>query len=474
MGQAIRVRRGDESQLPTLQNGEFGLTQDTQRLFIGTPGGNIEFAKESQLADMATQTDMANGDQTTTNFLKGQYKASDNNLLTQMQNLVDYVNNKLTSAVNAVDTDLAKTNITTSFDGSNQLTGTKVTGTNTWVTLNKTQLNMEYSFTLTGATYFVLCANATKCATVSLGCTTADFGWMTRWFSGSNQQILATFADTSGHGNVGDIVKISRTSTGWHFSIQRSGQTSFIDWFDVAFNQPTTGTNLSTEFTETEKQYGYMKYTATTSEVLAKNIQYKNLYVLPVITKYSGKVWNAIGDSITFQNLWEPTVQSSLGISSYNNYGKSGYSTVMLKGDEASWSLSADIITFFAGTNDFGRCDTLATTQSSVTDILNYLITNFPNKTIVVCLPTQRWGYTGDTYQGPQPTMTNSSGLTLRQYCDTIKSVADGLSIPVCDLYYLSGITKDNITTYTSDGLHPNTAGATKISNVLIDFLNSL
>jgi hypothetical protein len=40
MGQSIQIRRGQEANLPSLQNGEMGLTVDTGNVFIGTPAGN--------------------------------------------------------------------------------------------------------------------------------------------------------------------------------------------------------------------------------------------------------------------------------------------------------------------------------------------------------------------------------------------------------------------------------------------------
>lgn len=53
MAQKIQVRRGNESQLPTLSSGEFGLTLDSNKVFVGTPTGNLEMANASQLAEIA-------------------------------------------------------------------------------------------------------------------------------------------------------------------------------------------------------------------------------------------------------------------------------------------------------------------------------------------------------------------------------------------------------------------------------------
>lgn len=188
--------------------------------------------------------------------------------------------------------------------------------------------------------------------------------------------------------------------------------------------------------------------------------------------KFQGKIWNAIGDSITFRDGYEPIVKDSLGLKSYRNYGKSGFTTEMLLEDMNKWDSNADLITFFAGTNDFGRDLDLSVTKASTEKIFSYLKEKYPNKTIIVILPTQRWGYTGDVL--PEKTMTNRKGLTLRQYCDTIAEIAKKYNLKVIDMFNDSGINQSNINQLTIDGLHPNDAGYQKIADVIINYLQKL
>lgn len=42
MPDLIRVKRGNRANLPTLNDGEFGLAEDTKELFIGTTSGNMK------------------------------------------------------------------------------------------------------------------------------------------------------------------------------------------------------------------------------------------------------------------------------------------------------------------------------------------------------------------------------------------------------------------------------------------------
>jgi hypothetical protein len=57
MAQQIQVRRGLKQDLPTLADGEFGLAQDTNELFIGGPAGNIGIAKASDLEKVVSDID---------------------------------------------------------------------------------------------------------------------------------------------------------------------------------------------------------------------------------------------------------------------------------------------------------------------------------------------------------------------------------------------------------------------------------
>lgn len=50
----IRFQRGPESRMPLLDNGEPAITTDTNKLFFGTPSGNVELPKKSEV-DAATK-----------------------------------------------------------------------------------------------------------------------------------------------------------------------------------------------------------------------------------------------------------------------------------------------------------------------------------------------------------------------------------------------------------------------------------
>ncbi|WNB92544.1 SGNH/GDSL hydrolase family protein [Bacillus sp. NEB1478] len=184
--------------------------------------------------------------------------------------------------------------------------------------------------------------------------------------------------------------------------------------------------------------------------------------------KYEGKTWVTIGDSITYQNGYQPLVDQTFHFGKIKNFGKSAYTTEMLVNEMDTWENGAALVTFFAGTNNFGQNVDLDVTKRSTDQIFRHLKEKYPAADIVVVLPSQRWGFMRDPI--PEPTMKNHKGITLQQYCDTIEETAKKHKLPVIDLYHNSGITKDNIDTYTKDGLHPNKKGFKKIANVMSDF----
>ncbi len=56
MSVKIQLRRGTESNLPTLDTGEAGFTTDTHKLYIGSSSGNIQIGISNILTDEITQT----------------------------------------------------------------------------------------------------------------------------------------------------------------------------------------------------------------------------------------------------------------------------------------------------------------------------------------------------------------------------------------------------------------------------------
>lgn len=218
--------------------------------------------------------------------------------------------------------------------------------------------------------------------------------------------------------------------------------------------------------------------------------------------KWAGKTWNVIGDSITEHNFrttknYHDYITDKIGCT-VNNYGVSGtgWRTPSATGGTnaiyqrlESINTSADLITVFAGTNDWAEVglpmtlgslgDTSPSTSffGAVDYVLNQLITKYPTKTIAVFTPLPR---SDAWFNLPHGT----SGITMENVADAIIAVANKYNIPFLDLYRTSSLFPWNATandTYfkavsktSGDGLHPNDAGHQLLADKILAFLNTL
>ncbi|MEK5085914.1 SGNH/GDSL hydrolase family protein [Paenibacillus sp. FSL M8-0228] len=208
-------------------------------------------------------------------------------------------------------------------------------------------------------------------------------------------------------------------------------------------------------------------------------------------SKWTGKTWNAIGDSITEHNArttknYQDYIQGIIGCT-VNNYGLSGtgWRTPSVSGGSdaiyqrmGSFTTDADLITVFAGTNDwaevgiafnmgtFGDTDPAVSFYGALDYTIKQLINKYPTKTIAVFTPIPR-----------EPAWALNNGVTLEQVADAIIKVANHYSVPVLDLYRTSNVYAWN-EVYRNyalpDGLHPNDNGHMRLADKVLAFLNSL
>ena len=139
-----------------------------------------------------------------------------------------------------------------------------------------------------------------------------------------------------------------------------------------------------------------------------------------------------------------------------------------------------DAVIVFGGTNDFGHGDAPFGEMNDRTEwtfygachiLMQKLINKYPDKPIVFMTPLHR--QTEDynaSWKGPK-------NITLRDYVHAIKEVAESYSIPVLDLYAMSGMQPQlevQNKLYFADGLHPNDRGYLQIAEKLESFLKAL
>ena len=115
----------------------------------------------------------------------------------------------------------------------------------------------------------------------------------------------------------------------------------------------------------------------------------------------------------------------------------------------------ADIISVFAGTNDFGhgmlmgKSSDLSSVENfygAVNHVANYLLTNFPNTQIFFITPLHRNAENTE----------NRYSYVLEDYVNVIRDVANYYGIPVLDFFADSSFNiKVQGSVYSADGLHP-------------------
>ena len=127
-----------------------------------------------------------------------------------------------------------------------------------------------------------------------------------------------------------------------------------------------------------------------------------------------------------------------------------------------------DLITIFAGTNDFGFNYTLASFESNLDTLINNLQTRFPKTSVGFITPIRR-----------STDVANAVGAKLIDYVNIIKTKASEYSIPCLDLYNSGGLNFANATVNTAlsvsgDGIHPNDDGHFILSGRIGSFIESL
>lgn len=147
----------------------------------------------------------------------------------------------------------------------------------------------------------------------------------------------------------------------------------------------------------------------------------------------------------------------------------------------ADMDSNADAVVIFGGTNDYGHGDAALGKFTDRTDDTFYgalhnlyidLINKYPMANIIVMTPCHRID---------ENNLYNDFGVrcegNLQRYVDIIKEVAAFYSLPVLDLYNLSGMQpaiEVNRNTYMPDGVHPSDSGHERIYKLLKEFLEKL
>lgn len=230
--------------------------------------------------------------------------------------------------------------------------------------------------------------------------------------------------------------------------------------------------------------------------------------------QWKGKKVAFLGDSITDKQrigtqkcYWEYLAEM-LGIEAFS-YGINGNQMDgLLKQAQLllqEHGQETDAIIVFAGTNDFNagvpigkwfeevkrdapmpngkKAERTYREMNTDTDtfcgrinrLMDYLKTNFPTQQIILLTPLHRgFAQFGDNNVQPEEAFTNSKGLFVNDYVQTIKEAGNVWAVPVIDLNSLSGLypMNDSHVPYFHNGetdrLHPNAEGHKRMAKTLM------
>ena len=212
-----------------------------------------------------------------------------------------------------------------------------------------------------------------------------------------------------------------------------------------------------------------------------------SFFVFTSCSKYDYQ-WLSIGDSITWQN-GRPYKYGAIAKGYQHQFilhqkksiklENKGFSGLPLTGSETSVYSELEnfnfknhnLITIFVGTNDFRlnkpikSADSLNSFKYCLSILIRKIKNQNPNAKIYLLTPLQR------DKDGYDISYTNSVGLTLNDYRNEILHIGKTTNTPVIDLYNESGITTQNLSKFTLDGLHPNDAGYKMIAKTLLKYI---
>lgn len=230
--------------------------------------------------------------------------------------------------------------------------------------------------------------------------------------------------------------------------------------------------------------------------------------------QWKGKKVAFLGDSITDRQrigtqkcYWEYLTEM-LGIEAFS-YGINGNQMDgLLKQAQLllqEHGQETDAIIVFAGTNDFNAgvpigkwfeevkrdapmpngkkaertyCEMSTDTDTfcgRINRLMDYLKTNFSTQQIILLTPLHRgFAQFGNNNVQPEEAFTNSKGLFISDYVQTIKEAGNVWAVPVIDLNSLSGLypMNDSHVPYFHNGetdrLHPNAEGHKRMAKTLM------
>lgn len=204
--------------------------------------------------------------------------------------------------------------------------------------------------------------------------------------------------------------------------------------------------------------------------------------------QWDGLGWASLGDSLTFQNLWQPYVISQLNLVHTN----CGIGSTLLAGTDvnAFWqdvrlnaikTANPSLVTILGGANDITQDIPIGTDtefdlalgskdKTNFKGAYSYIIENLLTwkPSLKIAILTTSFAHSGGGSYSPSGTMR------YYMYANASREVAQHYGLPVVDLYREMNLNKLTQNIYTSDNIHWNNLGAKIVASLVISKLKEI
>lgn len=187
---------------------------------------------------------------------------------------------------------------------------------------------------------------------------------------------------------------------------------------------------------------------------------------------FAGKTASFFGDSLTEVNSkytkgYHQWVKELLGLASYNNYGRSGYTFASMLTSMQNADDSPDIVFVMGGTNNQRINVPMGSLGDTTAD------TNYGQLYMLCKYAKEKYTHQPVIFitQHYQTMNQGSAGITAYQISRAMMEVCHMFAIPVYDNYVMSGMYPTNISLWAADGCHWNDKGHELVGRNLAKFV---
>ena len=196
-----------------------------------------------------------------------------------------------------------------------------------------------------------------------------------------------------------------------------------------------------------------------------------------------GKTWEVYGDSYSAPastTKYMDVISANTGCT-VNNYAVSGRKMSEIASEILSGTTTNSLMTLFAGYNDYANSTSLTQFETDTKSVIDALIARNINADIgIICTSQCGRAYDNTNYKSNPPydcRKPNNQNLTLEDYTNKLKEIAEEYGLPCLDLYHCGQVhidRSDYLNLYFGDnGLHPKANQHLRFSKLIVHWLEN-